>query len=75
MDQPSDIEEDLWWAVEPVDKISDVLKDLSLSDILEHCNMTEEEALDILIGSGLLDLPPFLEHLYNQEEDNDNEQW
>ncbi len=52
-----------------MDDISTLLEDMTLEDILEHCNITPEEVLNILINGGYIELPPFLEHLAKTKDD------
>ena len=52
--------------------LTELLQDLTLEEILEHCNITEEEVLQILIDGGHVELPPFLEYLKQEEEQIDD---
>ena len=44
-----------------LEALLDLLNDLSLSDILEMCDISEEDVLIILYRGGHIDIPPFLE--------------
>ena len=55
-----------------MDNIENILMEFTLSEILEHCDISEEEVLEILIKGGYIELPPFLEHLSIKEETRDS---
>ena len=42
------------------ERLEELLQDFTLEELLEHCNMTPEEALTLLYLNGHLELPEFL---------------
>lgn len=54
------------------DVIKELLKDFTLEDILQMSNVTDEEALELLITSGVLDLSDVLSYLGAGEFETDD---
>jgi hypothetical protein len=50
-----------------LNRLLELLKDLPLEEILEHCDLSPEEALERLYYGGYLTVPPFIEEM---EEEN-----
>lgn len=59
-------------------KITEILSLFEISEILEMCDITEEETLEILVKGGHIELPPFIEgpdeHEYGLEYCEDEDQ-
>lgn len=46
-----------------------LLKDFTLAEILEMCDITEDEVLKILLEGGHIAVPPFLEDTEDTEDE------
>ena len=54
--------------MDEVERLLDLLEDMELETVLEWCGLSPEEALEILYMAGHLELPPFLESSFNDDE-------
>lgn len=54
------------------ERVSEILRDFTLEEVLEQSNVTPEEALLVLLKHGSIVLPPFLDEFYEEQIDGED---